>query len=188
MVLLELEANLNGLIEGDHLVDGRRGVVAVATVVHPAAFDLKDESFLVREPSERGPGHRGQRGRRGNFREASLLVHHVGDMAFGEHAQPTLVPRGRGEIRGGPEHGVFEAAEVSEQIAFVFALIGPEMVARAAEGQVDPALEILGGNIITAPPGVDAGDESGRRGVGNFGGGHQAPLPARLSEEFVEGD
>ena len=50
------------------------------------------------------------------------------------------------------------------------------------------SLEILGGNIITAPPGVDAGDESGRRGVGDFGGGHQAPLPARLSEEFVQGD
>lgn len=111
-----------------------------------------------------------------------------GKMVGSEESEEFLSSGGRvGQIRGGREEGVSGVAGFGEEVATVFAGVGGEEIAAAAEEEVDAAFEVLEGEEGLVVAVVAVGGEAGGGGVGDGGGGDEAGAEAVAAGEREEG-
>lgn len=82
IALLEIHADVDGIIERDLVVQRGGGIAGVARVIHASALDLQDEMLLVLEFLQRATGHHGERGHGGLELGVDALVEGEGEMAL----------------------------------------------------------------------------------------------------------
>lgn len=185
---LEVDDQIDGFVEGDHLAEGGGGVVVVGAVVDSAAFDLKEEVLVAAEFTEGEVDHFGE------GRDLLLClrigagIEGIGEVTGGEGAEPGLIGGGGLEFVAGFGEVVAFPGELGEEVAFIFAFGGVEVVLGAAEEEVESAGEVLVGDFGAVATAIDADGESGGGGVGDFGGGDEAAFPTGLTEEVHQGE
>jgi len=185
--LLELEADGEGIVEGDEIAHGGGDVAGVGAVVDAAAFDLEDEVPGGLELPEGGAGHVGEGGDGFSELVTCLVIDGEGEMSGGERAEAGLAAGCSGELAGGLEDRVAGPGELGVEISFVLAPGGLEVFPAAAEEDIDLPFEVLEGDVLGGAAVVGVGGESGGGGVGDFGCGDQPALPAGFGGQGAEG-
>src|SRR5690606_23301381 len=179
--------HVESLVERELVMDGCGGVVVVTRMIDPAALDLEEEAVVSAEVLEGACRHLGERGHRTGELVVGPVVDGEGQVAGGEGSEPRPVEGRALQVGAGLRDEVAGRRELVPQVPLVLALLGIEMVAGAAEVNVEMTGEVLFRDLLSLAAVVDADREARGSGMGDLGGGDEAAAPPRLAKQLHEG-
>ena len=168
MTVGESQHGLDGLVEGQLVVDQRQRVVAMRGMVDATTLDHQEEALGRRGQVIQGRlGHLGEAGDGGAQDRVALPVELVGDVALAEQAEQ---PSG---AAAGEQLGAVGGVRVTD-LAISLEQAGSEIFRPAAEDDVDPAFEVLRRDLGLEFARRHRDREARGSGMGRRGGGDEA--------------